>query len=89
MMNVIMLTIDTSKTLTESWEKISLEMLRQGAGRAQVDAMQSAFFLGAVHVYARLDTKVNDSDTFYDVMDELMDEISCVRAEDLPVAGNA
>jgi hypothetical protein len=89
MINVIMLTIDANKTLTESWEKLAGELLKQGASQSQVDVMQSAFFLGAVHIYARLDTKVSDSDTFYNTMDELMDELSCARVEDLPVMGHA
>jgi len=86
---IVMLTIDTSKTLSESWERLAAELLKAGAGEAQLDVMRSAFFLGAVHIYARLDTQVADEATFYDTMDELMHELDGVRVEDLPVMGNA
>jgi hypothetical protein len=89
MIDFIAVTVDTDKTLSESWDRLATELSRRGAGDSQIDVMRAAFFLGAVHIYARLDKKVTDSDTFFDTMDELMDEISCIRAEDLPVMGHA
>ena len=90
MTHVFMLTIDSNATLRECWDKLADGLRSRGAGESQLEVMQEAFFLGAVHVYSRLDCHVDSSESYFNTMNALLEEITGARSlETAEVQGHA
>jgi hypothetical protein len=80
MADIVMLA-SPENTLNEMWIKFAEGLRALDAEEKQVEAMKSAFYFGAAHVYARIDHACRDEEsctTFGEVMDEIFHEIDTV-----------
>jgi hypothetical protein len=90
---VIHADLDPKSTLKETWEAFAIQLVRTGADKHQLDAMEMAFYMGAAQTYSRIDAAARFSTAALAIiMRNLNDEIDKRIGEQHPLnitEGNA